>query len=378
MGKKQDYYQVLGVERNASLEDVKKAYRKMALKWHPDRNPNNKEEAETRFKEAAEAYEVLGDPEKRQRYDQFGHEGLAGMHMHGFSNLEDIFEAFGDIFGGGGGIFESFFGGRAGRRAAQRGPSLRCEVTISLQEVAMGAQRTIELRRREICDACKGSGARPGSIPATCNYCGGRGEVQQSQGFFVVRITCPRCRGKGSIVTQPCETCQGAGRSVKATSINVRIPSGVENGTRMRVSGEGEVGENGAPRGDLFCDIYVTPHPLFERHGDDILCELPIGFSQAALGAEVEVPTLDGKTGLQIPPGTQSGQVFRLPGNGLPNIHGRGKGNQLVQVTIETPKNVTPEMEKLLRELAKIEEKEVTPKRMSFFEKVKDYFEGKK
>jgi molecular chaperone DnaJ len=378
MGKKQDYYKVLGVERNASMEDIKKAYRKMALKWHPDRNPNIKEEAETRFKEAAEAYEVLSDPEKRARYDQFGHEGLAGMHMRGFTTFEDIFEAFGDILGGGGGIFESIFGGRMGRRAAQRGPSLRCEVTMDLKEVATGAERTIELRRREICDTCKGSGAKAGSIPATCSYCGGRGEVQQSQGFFVVRITCPRCRGKGSVITQPCDPCQGSGRTVKATQIKVRIPWGVENGTRMRVAGEGEVGENGAPRGDLFCDIYVNPHPIFERHGDDVLCELPISFSQAALGAEVEVPTLTGKTGLEIPPGTQSGQVFRLPGNGLPNVHGRGKGNQLVQVVIETPRKLTPEMEKLLRELAEMEEKEVTPKRKSFLERVKNYFEGNK
>ncbi len=377
MDKKPDYYSVLGIERNASLEEIKKTYRKIALKWHPDRNPDKKEEAEARFKEAAEAYEVLSDPEKRARYDQYGHEGLAGMHMRGFSTFEDIFEAFGDIFGGEGGIFESLFGGRMGRRAVRRGPSLRCEMTINLGEVGTGAERTIEVRRHEICDRCKGSGAKQGSLPVTCNYCGGRGEVQQSQGFFVVRVTCPRCRGKGSMITQPCETCRGTGREVKPTQIKVRIPAGVESGTRMRVAGEGEVGENGAPRGDLFCDIYVTPHPIFERHGDDILCEVPISFSQAALGADVEVPTLAGRTLLTIPAGTQSGQVFRLSGNGLPNVHGRGRGNELVQVVIETPRQLTPDMEKLLRKMAEIEEKDVSPKRKSFFDKVKDYFEGK-
>lgn len=377
MGKKPDYYKILGVDRNATQEEIKKAYRRMALKWHPDRNPDNKEEAEAKFKEAAEAYEVLSDPEKRARYDQFGHEGLSGMHMRGFSTLEDIFEAFSDIFGGSGGLFESFFGGRMGRRAARRGPSLRCEVTIDLKEVATGTARTLELRRHEICPTCGGTGAERGSLPATCNYCGGRGEVQQAQGFFVVRVTCPRCRGKGSIVTHPCGTCKGTTRVVKPTQITVHIPPGVENGTRLRIAGEGEVGENGAPRGDLFCDVYVAQHPIFERHGDDILCELPISFSQAALGAVVEVPTLTGKTTLEIPPGTQSGQVFRLPGLGLPNVHGRGRGNQLVQVIIETPKHLTPQMEKLLRELAQLEEKEVTPKRKSFFERVKAYFEGK-
>jgi molecular chaperone DnaJ len=378
MAEKPDYYKVLGVNRNANVEDIKRAYRKMALKWHPDRNPNSKEEAERRFKEAAEAYEVLSDPQKRARYDQFGHEGLAGVHMRGFSTFEDIFEAFGDIFGGGGGIFESFFGGRAGRRAARRGPSLRCEIMIDLREVASGTERTIELRRHEVCDACSGSGARRGSLPSTCAYCGGRGEVQQSQGFFVVRITCPRCQGKGSVITQPCPPCGGSGRIMKATQIKVPIPAGVENGMRLRIAGEGEVGENGAPRGDLFCDIYVAPHPIFERHGDDVLCELPISFSQAALGADVEVPTLAGRISLHVPSGTQSGQVFRLPGQGLPNVHGRGRGNELVQVVIETPKKLTPRMEELLREMAQIEDKEVTPKRKSFFEKVKEYFEGKK
>lgn len=369
-----DYYSILGVDRNASQEDIKKAYRKMALKYHPDRNPGDKT-AEERFKKAAEAYEILGDPEKRRRYDTYGREGIKGFETH-FTSFEDIFEHFSDIFGGGS-IFEEFFGTRTRTRAApRRGASLRVDIDIDLREVATGAEKTIALNRRERCDTCGGSGLRPGTSPRTCSYCGGRGEVQQTQGFFVLRTTCTRCGGQGRVIESPCQVCRGSGRVVRRHHIKVQIPPGVEDGVRLRLAGQGEAGENGAPSGDLYCDIRVRPHPIFKRQGSDIICEIPLSFTQAALGCEVDVPTLRGTvTKVRIPSGTQHGDIITIRGEGLPSMHGWGKGNLLVQVAVEIPVKLTERQEELLREFARIENKNLSPRRKSFLQKVKEYFE---
>jgi molecular chaperone DnaJ len=371
---KDDYYKILGVNRNSTEEDIKKAYRQMALKHHPDRNPGNKE-AEQRFKNAAEAYEVLGDSEKRRRYDQFGHDGLRGTEMHGFSTFEDIFDTFGDIFGGRGGIFEDFFGtGRTQRREPHRGASLKCDIEVDFVEVAKGVEKTIELIRKEPCEKCRGTGARDGTRPTTCSHCGGRGEVQQSQGFFTLRTTCPRCRGRGTVIDTPCNKCGGAGRHPKKTSISVQIPAGVDEGMRLRIPGQGEAGENGAPHGDLYCDIHVRPHPFFERRNNDVICEVPIVFTQAALGAVIDVPTLTSATKVKIPKGTQSGHVIKLRGEGFPDVHGYGRGNLLVHLVIETPTKLTTRQEELLKEFAVLEQKNLGPRKSGFFEKMKGYF----
>ncbi|MHC4941482.1 MAG: molecular chaperone DnaJ [Planctomycetota bacterium] len=377
-----DYYEVLGVKRNATPDELKRAYRKLAMKYHPDRNKGDEKAAEY-FKEATEAYEVLNDVEKRRIYDQFGHDGLKqGGYQRGFSSFEDIFSMFGDIFGGrgGGSIFEDFFdfGGRAsGRRRsrAQRGASLKCDLEISLNEAFEGVEKTIDLKRNEICKTCSGSGAKPGTSSKVCSHCQGRGEILQSQGFFSLRTTCPHCQGTGEMIEKPCTGCRGAGRILSKRQITVRIPPGIHDSTQMRVSGEGEPGFNGGPRGDLYCIIHIHPHPLFERIEDDLLCEIPIAFSQAALGTKLEVPSLQGKVVLKIPTGTQTGRIFRMKGLGMPNVYGHGKGDLLIKVKIETPQKLTPQQEQILREYAKLEEKNVTPERKSFFEKVKSLFE---
>ncbi|MFQ5956448.1 MAG: molecular chaperone DnaJ [Candidatus Brocadiales bacterium] len=366
-----DYYRILEVDRNASQEDIKKAYRKMALKYHPDRNPGD-ESAEQKFKKAAEAYEILGDLDKRKRYDTYGSEGIKGFETH-FTSFDDIFEHFSDIFGGGT-IFEEFFGTRT-RTAPRRGASLRVSIDIDLREVATGVEKTIGLNRREPCDTCSGTGIRPGTSPKTCSYCGGRGEVQQTQGFFVLRTTCGRCGGLGKIIEHPCQMCRGSGRVAKRHHINVQVPPGVEDGVRLRVTGQGEAGENGAPSGDLYCDIHVRPHPIFQRRGSDIICELPVSFAQAALGSEADVPTLRGTaTTVKIPRGTQHGDVITLRGEGLPSMHGWGKGNLLVQIAVDVPVKLTKKQEELLREFASMENKNLSPKRKSFLQKVKEYF----
>jgi molecular chaperone DnaJ len=383
MARKRDYYEVLGVDRNVGPDDLKRAYRKLALKFHPDRNKGDAGAAE-QFKEAAEAYEVLNDPQKRQIYDQYGHDGLErGGYTRGFSSFEDIISMFNDVFGGGGG--SSFFGdifgfqsaGRGSRTRAERGASLKCELTINLADAFVGVTKTIDLKRNEICETCKGSGAKPGTAASTCSYCQGHGEIQQSQGFFALRTTCPKCRGTGEIIDQPCSKCRGSGRIPKKRSIQVRIPAGVHDGTQMRVSGEGEPGYNGGPRGDLYCIIRVEQHPLFDRDEDDLICQVPISFSQAALGAEIEVPSMKGKAVLKVPSGTQTGRMFRLRSQGMPNVYGHGRGDLLVQVKIETPRKLTPKQTELLKEFAETEEKHVTPERKSFFDKVKTLFESK-
>ncbi len=375
--KKEVYYNVLGVDRNASSDDIKRAYRKLALKYHPDKNQGNKE-AEEKFKVAAEAYEVISDPEKRQRYDQYGHEGLRGGDARGFGNFEDIFDAFGDIFGGGGGggggIFEDFFGG--GRRQAEkRGASLRCDVSIDFKDVATGIEKTIEITKRDFCEECRGTGARKGTSPVSCPYCKGKGEIHQRQGFFTIRTTCPKCQGNGKIIETPCGKCSGNGVYPKKSNIKVQVPAGIEDGSRLRVTGQGESGANGAHPGDLYCDIHIQPHSIFKRQNYDIICEFPITFTQAALGCEIEVPTILGKMRkVRIPAGMQSDDIISVKGEGFPHVRGFGVGNLLVHVVVETPTKLTSRQEELLREFAESEHKNVTPKRKSFFKKVKKLF----
>jgi molecular chaperone DnaJ len=376
MPSKRDYYEILGVSRDAGEGEIKKAYRKLAMKYHPDRNPGDKE-AETKFKEAAEAYEVLRDPDKRARYDRFGHEGLAGGAGPEFRDFEDIFSHFSDIFGGGGGgIFDGIFGGMGGRRASamRAGASLKVRVKVSFEEAAFGCAKSIDLRRNERCEECGGSGAAQGSSPRPCPQCGGQGQVYRSQGFFSVAMACPQCGGQGHIIENPCGHCRGSGRETKNVRVKITIPPGVEDGTRMRVPDEGEPGEQGGRRGDLYAYIMVEPHDFFEREGDNVYCEVPITFSQAALGTEIEVPTLRGKARVNVPGGTQSGQIFRLRGQGIQNVHGRGIGDQIVRVVVETPRKLTERQEELLRELAGIEERNVSPRRKGFLESLREYF----
>jgi molecular chaperone DnaJ len=367
-----DYYETLGVPRDASPEAIKKAFRQEALKHHPDRNPENPAEAERRFKDAAEAYEVLSDPDKRARYDRFGKEGVQGSTRQ-WRGFEDIFSAFGDLFGGANPFEELFGGGRRGRGARRRGTSLRAEITLDLEEVVRGATRTLELRRRELCGTCAGSGQKPGTSRNRCPLCRGHGEVQANQGFFTIRTTCPRCQGAGDLIEHPCGTCRGSGRVVQPRDVQVVIPPGADDGMELRVPGEGEPGLNGEPRGDLYCVIRVKEHPYFSRRGNDLLLELPISFTQAALGTELKVPTLGGPATMKVPHGTQTGEVFRLKGLGVPSLEGRGTGSLLVRVVVEIPKKLTPRQEELLRELAEIEEKTPPSKRKSFLDKVKAY-----
>lgn len=371
---KRDHYEVLGVAKDATPEQIKKAYRKCAMEFHPDRNPGNAE-AEQRFKEAAEAYEVLSDAEKRGRYDRFGHEGLRGAPQHDFSNFESIFEVFGDLFGGGGGAGDFFGFGR--RRAGPRpGASLKVELELDFLEAAKGCEKVVEIRRGEPCETCKGTGAKPGTKPVSCSTCGGRGEVAATQGFFQIRTTCPSCGGQGVRIEKPCGDCGGEGSKRKKREIKIRIPAGVEDGTRMRVGGEGEAGPMGGPRGDLFVFLSVRPHEFFGRDGDDLVCEVPITFPQAALGARVRVPTLAGTEEIDVPRGTQSGTVFRLAGRGFRSLRGYGNGDELVRVVVETPKRLGKRQEELLRELAALDENDVAERRRSFLDKLKEFVVG--
>jgi molecular chaperone DnaJ len=373
---KRDYYEVLGIARDAGEAEIKKAYRKLAMQHHPDRNPDDKT-AETKFKEAAEAYEVLSDKEKRQRYDQYGHAGVEGMgHAgQGFSSMEDIFSAFGDIFGGGGGsIFDSFFGGGGGRRRGPpSGANLKIQLGITFKEAAFGCHKTIDLKRSELCSSCHGSGAKAGTSPSTCPTCGGAGAVRQGQGFFVVQTTCPRCHGNGKVITEPCTSCQGQGMAAKKTTIKVTIPEGIEDGDQLRVAGEGEPSREGGPRGDLYVALRVQQDPFFERNGFNVVCRVPVSYSQAALGADIEVPTLDGRVKLKVPAGTQPGELLRLRGQGIPTGRG-GRGDQLVVVQLSVPTKLTGEHQELLRKLAECEKADVNPEAKSFFEKLKDLF----
>ena len=373
-----DYYEILGVERDASDDEIKKAYRQQALKHHPDKNPGDAE-AERRFKEAAEAFDVLGNAEKRATYDQYGHAGLsgAGAGPRGFSNVEDIFSVFGDIFGGGGGsIFEDLFGGGGGGRShPQQGENLRAEIPITFEEASEGTERELAVTRRVTCETCDGSGAKPGTTPKTCSLCRGVGQVQQSQGFFSIRSVCPQCRGEGVQIESPCLDCQGEGRRRQKEDVHLDIPAGVQDGTRMRVTGAGNSGPRGGPPGDLHVILRLKAHEFFQRVDNDVLCELPVSFSQAALGTKVEVPTLRGKASMTVPAGTQSGEILRMRGQGFPSLHSNRSGDQLVKVVVEVPKKLSEEQEELLRRLAELEEKEVGSKRHSFFEKLRRAFD---
>ncbi|MFI4898489.1 MAG: molecular chaperone DnaJ [Phycisphaerales bacterium JB059] len=380
-----DYYEVLGGERTADGDEIKRAYRRMAMKYHPDRNPGDAE-AEAAFKECAEAYEILSDDAKRQRYDQFGHDAFrgAGSAAHDFSRMhvDDIFSMFNDIFGGGGG---GGFGGRAraGPRAA-RGYDLETEVSLTLKDVLTGAEREVEFSRLDVCAACSGSGAKPGTEPETCQTCGGQGKVQQQGlgGMFRMVTACPHCRGRGTVVKDKCDTCRGKGRVSKKRKLTVKIPAGISDGQAVRVQGEGEPPPPeasptgaGAP-GDLHVGVRVAEHDLFEREGDHLLLQMPISFTQAALGAEVDVPTLDGSTTLSIPRATEFGAMFKIPGEGLPNLRSQRRGDLVVIVKIETPKKLTSKQEDLLREFAKTEDKHVNPESHGFFKKIADLLGG--
>jgi molecular chaperone DnaJ len=367
---KRDYYEILGVKREADDEEIKRAYRKLAMQYHPDRNVGDGD-AEVKFKEAAEAYDVLRDPEKRARYDRYGHAGLEGMGVHDFSSRQSVFDIFGDLFG-------DLFGGGRGRHGPQPGRNLVMELEVDLLEAYRGVTKTINVPREELCGECSGSGARRGTRPAACRRCNGQGVVIQSQGFFRVQQTCRACGGRGLIVTDPCPACHGHGRVSARRTIPITIPTGVDTGMRLSIRGEGEAGDPGAPRGDLYCRIHVREHPVFVRDGNNLVCQVPITISQAALGGTIDVPTLDGVTSHPLRPGTQTGEVVRVPGQGMPDHRGRGRGDLLVQVVVETPRNLTKRQEELFRELAEIDCKHVSPQRKSFFEKVKSLFSSDK
>jgi molecular chaperone DnaJ len=379
MATKRDYYEVLGVDKNASDADIKKAYRKLAKQYHPDVNPGDKE-AEARFKEINEAYEVLSDPKKRSQYDHFGHAGFDSNG--GFSG----FGGFGDFsnfdFGGIGDIFETFFGGtgfgRTGRsrNAPQKGSDLKYSMEISFEEAAFGVKKEILVNRMEKCSNCSGSGARPGTSPSTCTHCNGTGQVQIKQstpfGQFVNIKTCDVCRGEGKVVTNPCPSCNGKGKVRRKTRIEVNIPAGIDDGQTISLRGEGEPGFRGGPTGDLYITVRVKPHPIFTRQGNDVICDMPITFVQAALGSELEVPTLDGKVKYTIPEGTQTGTIFRLRGKGIPYIRGGGRGDQYVKVNVEVPKKLDEKQKALLREFGELLGDEAYEQRKGFFDKMKD------
>jgi molecular chaperone DnaJ len=347
------YYEVLEITRDATEEEIKKSYRRMAMKYHPDRNPGDKE-AEEKFKQAAEAYEVLSDRKKRDIYDRYGHDGLSSSGFQGFSGFDDVFSSFGDIF-------EDIFGFSSSRSrsrtAGRAGADLRYDLTLNFSEAAFGTEKDLNIRKSVTCAECRGSGADPGSEIKTCSYCGGRGQVLQSSGFFSIRTTCPECKGYGKIILQYCSACHGSGKTALDKKVHVKIPAGVETGSRLRLRGEGEDGEFGGPSGDLYVFLAVEPHEFFERRGYDIYCRVPITFVQAALGAKIEVPTLTGTEKLKIPKGTQNATHFRLKGRGIPHIRGFGNGDQIIETLVTIPTSLTRKQEELLLEFAKLDNK---------------------
>ncbi len=369
---KRDYYEVLGIARGASKDEIKKAYRKLAIKHHPDKNPDNAE-AEAKFKEASVAANVLLNEEKRQKYDQFGHAGVDGQGGFGqggdFGDLGDIFgDIFGDFFGGG--------GRRGGRRRSRGipGEDLQMTIGLSFKEAAFGLKKSIALNKKVACEDCYGTGGRDGAEPVTCNQCNGYGEVRRQQGFFTVASTCPGCHGTGQMVSDPCTKCHGEGRKKKKVDLEVTIPAGIDDEQKLRLSGEGAAGAQGGPNGDLYLVIEVEEHDIFERSGFDVLCTVPISYSQAALGAELEVPTLDGKVAVSIPAGTQSGKKMRLKGKGIKRLGGHGLGDQIIAVHVETPTKLNTEQKKLLKQLASFDKTKSNPMREGFFNKFKDLF----
>ncbi len=372
MAKQRDYYEVLGVGKEASADEIKLAYRRMAMKYHPDRNRESPE-AGAKFKGCSEAYEVLSDPEKRSRYDRFGHEGLRGVGLHDFSHMgfEDIFSMFNDILGGG------VFGGQARRGGARRGYDLESSVELSLNEVASGVERTIEYKRQDYCEVCNGRGARPGSEPQTCRTCGGNGQVRQGGlgGFFQMVRTCPTCEGRGRVIVDKCRKCRGTGRQVKQRSVTVKIPPGVHDGQAVRLSGEGEAGQQRAARGDLYCYVKVKKHPFLLREDYNLLCELPVSFAMSALGGAVEVPTLEGIEAVDLPAGTQPGDTIQIRGKGLPRLGRSGRGNLYVRIAVEIPRKLNKQQKQLLEEFRQTEKKNNNfPQTKKFTEKLKGYF----
>lgn len=353
---KRDYYEVLGVSKNAGEQELKQAYRKLALKYHPDKNKGNPE-SEEKFKEATEAYEVLRDPQKRASYDKFGHEGVSGFDGFGrraYSDFSDIFGDFdlGDIFDG---FLGSAFGARKGKKI-RRGADIQYDLSITLEEAALGKEVQLEIPRHETCDKCSGTGSAAGTKPSVCPVCNGTGQIRQTQGFFSITQTCYKCKGAGKIITSPCKTCGGSGLKVKKRTITVKVPAGVESGSRLKISGEGEQGPNSGPAGDLYVVIHVQKHAYFERHGNDIISMVNVSFPMVCLGGEIEVPTLiGGKVKMKIPPGTEIGQVFRLKGNGIPYLGSYGRGDQLVKMNINVPKKLSPRQKELLKEFSKLD-----------------------
>jgi molecular chaperone DnaJ len=368
---KRDYYDILGLERNSGEDEIKKAYRKLALQYHPDRNPGDKQ-AEEKFKELSEAYQVLADPEKRTKYDQFGHAafGTNGPFQGGFDFSHGFEDIFGDVFG------EFFGGGRGRTRArAQRGEDLRYNLEVDFEEAAFGTEKKIKIPRHGRCDTCSGSGAKQGTTPQPCPTCRGSGQMNFQQGFFTVSRTCSQCQGQGQIIANPCTTCRGAGTVRKFHTISVKIPAGVDTGSRLKLRGEGEFGTLGGPSGDLYVVIVLKEHPIFTRDGVEVICEVPISFVNAALGAEIEVPTLEGKVKMKIPAGTQSNAVFRLKGKGIRDVHGYRRGDEHVRVIIETPTHLTTRQKQLLKDFAEEGGEEAHPIAKGFFDKVKELFD---
>lgn len=376
-GHSKDFYEILGVGRDASPDQIKSAYRKSALRWHPDRNPDKKHEATENFRRATEAYSVLSDPQKRSIYDRFGTAGLGsrGFDPGGFNS--SIFEEFQDIFGDFFGFDQVFGGGqRRGRGGrGQRGADLRYDLSLSFEEAASGVRSRIHVSRRENCEACQGTGAKPGSGMATCKTCGGRGQMSYAQGFFSITRTCPACGGAGQVIREACAECRGQGRIERERTLEVPVPAGVETGTRLRLSGQGEPGTNGGPAGDLYVFLEVKEHPFFERRGADLVCTIPVSIAQAVMGTKLKIPTLHGEDELEIPEGTQSGQIFRKKGKGLPDPHG-GQGDLYINIQVVIPSKISREQRRLLEELErtlKVENKPVE-RSSSFFDKVKDIF----
>ena len=371
---KRDYYEILNVDRNASEPEIRQAYRRLAMKYHPDRNPGD-QAAEEKFKEVKEAYEALSDARKRAAYDQFGHAGVEGAAGGGFGGPADL----GDIFGG---VFRDIFGGgRGGGQQSYRGADLRYNLELTLEEAVFGTTARIRVPALVTCATCAGSGAKPGTKPTTCPTCRGAGQVRMQQGFFSIQQTCPRCQGRGSIIPEPCATCRGVGRVEEQKTLSVKVPAGVDNGDRIRLAGEGEAGEHGGPPGDLYVQIQVKPHPIFTREDNDLYCEVPISFTTAALGGDLEVPTLDGRLSLKIPAETQTGKVFRIRGKGVKPVRGGPTGDLLCRAIVETPVNLTREQKDLLQQFAETMEaggKRHTPQQGSWLDGVKKFFEDMK
>jgi molecular chaperone DnaJ len=374
---KRDFYEILGVAKTATEDEIKKSYRKLAMKYHPDRNPDNKE-AEEKFKEVKEAYEMLTNPEKREAYDRYGHagvdpnSGMGGGFGGGAGGFGDAFgDIFGDIFGGG-------RGGRGSGPQVYRGADLRYNLEISLEQAAAGFDTTIRVPSWDKCDTCHGSGAKPGTQPVTCSTCAGHGQVRMQQGFFSIQQTCPKCHGSGKIIPEPCAACGGAGRIKRNKTLEVKIPAGIDNGMRIRSSGNGEPGTNGGPPGDLYVEIHIKPHEVFQREGDDLHCEMPISFSKAALGGEIEVPTLGGKVSFTIPEGTQTGKTFRLKGKGVKGVRSGYAGDLFCHVLVETPIKLTDKQKDLLKEFERLTKEggsKHSPQSKGWMDKVKDFFE---